>query len=189
MILVPGKFIYLCTPSTGSRTTAEVLIKQCGGKNLIKDHHVQPKKLVTMIPDYSEPLYSVLRSPYDHILAKFWHLNYRRKPEFREDLDTFIINFAFNCQYNFSGPLLASYQDYVQRYFLFENGLKAFFEEVGFPDVELPHIGHTKESDDYPRMNIMQLDVKYKYVIDKLFARDVALYEMVKSGRGKAWVE
>ena len=177
MILVPGKFIYLCTPTTGSRSTAKVLLEQCGGIQLSSSHHATRAELNKEAPIRSEPFYSVLRNPYDVIASKYWRQNRDREKDL--PLGEFLVNFRFNAKYDQFGPIIATYQDYVDRYFLYERGLQDFFTQVGFPDVEVPKIGQVNEKLYRQRTNWRHLDHKYLYAIDKLFPRDVELYRRV----------
>ena len=180
MILVPGKFIYLCTPTTGSRSTAKVLLEQCGGVLLSANHHATKTELNTKAPNYSEPLYSVLRNPYELLASKYWHRTYKRNLEKHPfSFADFLIEVSANARYDQFGPILATYQDYVNRYFLYEDGLESFFKMVGFPDVEIPKIGRVNAELNKTRINWRHLDYKYLQAIDKLFPRDVELYKRV----------
>lgn len=178
MILVPDKFIYLCTPSTGSRTTAKVLVDQCGGEQLSASHHARKEEVIRN-RWRPEPMYTTLRDPFEFILSRYW---YRTRTDGYEALpfDVFLDRFSkarINTPFH---PWLCWYAPFTERFFLFDYGPQHFFNEVGFHDVEIPHIGYTQESPDRPRLEkdfLNHLQVKR---INLQFAKDVRLYKRLK---------
>lgn len=164
MILIPGKCIYLCTPATGSRSTAKALLEQCGGIQLSKFHHAQEHEIKAQI-NRSEPFYSMLRNPYDFVLSRFWY----QKRGSRKDLS------LSELIQELPSPI-AVYRKYVDRYFLFEKGLRAFFDELGFFGISIPEEGTQDLADTSPRLTFKDIDQKAKQLIDTKFRNDVELY-------------
>lgn len=178
MILVPGKFIYLCTPSTGSRTTANVLVEQCGGEQLSANHHAT-KVEVIRAQWRPEPFFTTFRDPFEFILSRYW---YRTRNGGYEALpfDVFLDKyFAAHAATPFA-PWLCWYAPYAQRLFLFEKGPRHFFEEVGFPDVEIPHLGYCAPT-DRPRLDRSFINYLQEKRINLQFAKDVRLYKRLKA--------
>ena len=77
------------------------------------------------------------------------------------------------------GAQLAIYRDYVDQYYVFENGLEAFFTAVGFPDVNIPNIGFNKIIPDHPRYRKDRMTGKDLQRIASFFKEDIDLYEHV----------
>lgn len=79
-------------------------------------------------------------------------------------------------------PALNGYARFVKRYFLYEYGLEDFFERVGFPGVELPHIGLYPDKPE----NLVELYLtqEAKEFIDENFPEEVALYKQLREDYG-----
>jgi hypothetical protein len=127
--------------------------------------------------EYPEPFYSMMRSPYDHILSRYWYRTRGKKKELQITLEKFISIFEETSHGTHLNAGIAMYHEYVDRYFLFEDGLRSFFDKNGFPGVEIYTCGKNRIPKDHPRLRIEDLDPKYKDLIDKKFHKDVKLYQ------------
>ena len=67
---------------------------------------------------------------------------------------------------------MAPYWEYVDHYFLFEDGLEHFFQEVGFPGVPLKHKGQ-HETPDY---SALVADRELRRLVSERYVLDVELY-------------
>lgn len=179
MIRVPGKFIYLCTPHTGSRSTSNVLLEQCGGEQLSVDHHVTPSELQALDRKrYPELFYALIRNPYEFVLRCYWY-RFRKSPP-AVSLNDYIGQLRDSMKDHMTGPIIATYRDYVDRYFLFERGLEDFFFQVGFPYVKIPQVGVLNRQVLRPRMEAKELTGEQRRMIEEAFPGDVKLYNRVK---------
>ena len=179
MILVADKFIYLATPHTGSRSTVDVLKNQCKGIDLLppNQHHARKHNLEALDREkHPEPFYSLIRNPYEFVLRSYWYRNRGNQPSI--SLDQYIEEYALDAKGNFMGPIIATYMDYVDSYFLFERGLENFFFQVGFPYVRVPTIGMVK-AHHTPRLKMEDLTTAQKRSIEQKWPRDVELYKRV----------
>jgi len=178
MIRIPGRFIYLATPATASRTVSEVLIKQCGGEVLAATHHAHLSDM-PLLDNYSEPVYTLIRDPYDYVLSRYFY-KYRHAVN-RSDqvLEAFIPKYSLESHSSPAGTIMQMYRGFVDRYFLFEDGIAAFFAAVGFPDVDIPTIGASSAKAQGPRLKIEDVSLKVKELINQHFADEVGLYQMV----------
>ena len=154
-------------------------------------HHALRKDVEALDREkYPEPIYAVLRNPYEYVLSRYWH---RQQVKFSNklkvskhphcSLEEFIPDFARDVA---TLSIVETYQEYIDRYFLFSDGLRSFFTAVGFPHVDIPWIGKSPVTADNPQLKIEDLDSKYKDMIDESFPKEVELYERVLADIGSA---
>ena len=174
MILLQGRFIYLATPATASRSTASVLVEQ-GGKFLAGTHHANLPDMPTL-KEYSEPVYSLLRDPYDYVLAQYYYQNPEPEKQALTSLETFVPKYGAENRDSPFGSIMAMYRDYVDMYFIYEDGIKAFFDAVGLPDVTIPELGRRVSRMRGPRQPISPT---VKELIEMHFAKEIELYKNV----------
>lgn len=85
MVVVPGKFIFLATPRTGSRAVKEALLKYAPGAVESREHHTHPGDIDSTAEKLLEgssdlPRFSVIRDPYDQARSMFYHAHVRHMP-------------------------------------------------------------------------------------------------------------
>ena len=187
MILVEGRGIYLCTPSTGSRTVADVLTKQCGGRwlNVHGTHHAEIQHM-HHLEDRSEPVITTIREPYDYVLTRYWYKHKTPDQKAQNTVEEYIVKFARENREGMYGRMFGShmclYRDYVDRFFLFEEGQRPIFEFLGFPDVEIPNIGKPSALQNLqwgPRLTVNDISEEAKRLIEHHFAMELELYRKV----------
>ena len=176
MIRVKDKFIFLCTPSTGSRSVARVLLDQCGGEQLSLSHHATREEIQSV--ESAEPFYTFLRDPYDFVLSRYWHRTRGQKNR-AWPFNFFLDDFFLNLNFDRFGMTIYPYKEYADQFFLYEDGLPAFFSAVGFPDVNIPHIGLHKPIQDHPRYRKDRMPRDQIARISSVLWEDIELYEQV----------
>lgn len=162
MVVLPGKVIYLATPRSASRTTAEVLQKVGGAIHGI--HHSRPAT-VTLIQQRSKlPTITLLRNPV-HIIFSFWW-GIREKQTFK-----YYVTTTFrNC---FGERRIYPYYGVTDKYFPYDRGIKCFLEYLSLPsDVEIPQHG---VRDDPPDHDL--ITDEYRQLVAELFPEDMKIYE------------
>lgn len=170
MIIVPDKCIYLFTPRTGSRATERAFLDQVPGAYALDPnvHHDQPDT----IPDMGLPVYATIRDPFRQVLSWFWP--WRKLHTVADYLDrappgrSWIKN------------RLNVYDEYVDGYFMFEDGLEHIFHALGYGYVSVPEVGVSGVDDRY-------LDEKARAAVNRVLAFDVDLYWRVASGERRVW--
>jgi len=181
MILVRGRFIYLATPATASRSTTRVLVDQCGGEILNKTHHAYLSDM-PILDDYTEPVYSMIRNPYEYVLSRY-HYKYktqeRRKLRSPED---FVRHYALESHGHDFGSIMCMYRNHVDRFFLFEDGLKAFFDTVGFPNVDIPKEGMHASNRILDKLTIEDVSEAFTNEVEKHFGKELELYNSCAKG-------
>jgi hypothetical protein len=180
MILVPGRFIYLATPATASRTIAEALVNRCGGHFLSKTHHAHLSDM-PLLDAHCVPVYSLIRDPYDYVLSRYF-FKYRHAVN-RSDavLEKFISKYSLESHSSPFGSKMCMYRKYVDKYFLYEDGPQEFFNAVGFPDVAFGKIGVKSGALMGERLKIDDVQPVIRELIDQHFAEEVELYQQVKN--------
>jgi hypothetical protein len=163
-ILVPDRFIYLCSPRTGSRTTREALEKHCGAVRVGEMHHAKRTELEQMKQDLPDlPVYSMMRDPFDFVCSAYARAY---DPTMRDFLD----NWNSDVLEEWDGAM-TPYEGFVDHYFIFENTLEDFFRRVGFPDLPLEHKGRYETP---PYKPLAEGD---EQMVREQFPQDFARYE------------
>jgi hypothetical protein len=148
MIVVPGKFCYVLTPRTGSRAMEQAFLSHVPGAQDVGRHHGYEV-------GYMEPVYATIRNPCMQLLSHYWKV--------RDEM-------SFKDYLNSRTPRLNHHK--ANRYFIFEHGLERIFEQLGYSDIKVPHVGKSNaDINILTEENIM--------LINKLFKEDVVLYESV----------
>lgn len=160
-----------------------MLVKQCGMSFLSTTHHANLEHM-PLLKEHPEPVYTLIRNPYDYILSRY---NYEFREEARrndEVLEKYISKYSLESHSSPFGSIMCMYRNYVDKYFLFEDGPKAFFDAVGFPDVDVGKIGMRSGQIMGERLKIEDVPPVVKELIDHHFAEELALYKQVKE---KTW--
>lgn len=170
MILVAGRFVYLAAPRTGSRTTCEALVKHCGGRKISRAHHASRAELEAM--PYGRPVYSMIRDPADFVQAAFARHTCERFADF-------VTLWNPDSLGEWNGRI-TPYDGFVDWYFLFEDGLEAFFERVGYPGVPLSRRGRGETRTRKPLTAADEALLRERYAAD--FERYAYWQEKNRSG-------
>ena len=161
MIIVPGKLIYLFTPKTGSRATERAFLEHVPEALISNAHHDHPD----MIPNLGIPVYATIRNPYDQVLSWYWG-PWRRSHTIEEFLR------RSPPSRNWIQKRLNCYDEYVDGYFLYEDGLEQIFRTLGYGNVRIDRVGVSGADKSLLTEDVCLL-------IDELLPYDVALYQRV----------
>lgn len=169
MIIVPDKFIFLCTPRSGSRSTVAAL-HVLDGTIVSDNHHGTIDEVIEAKKKYGLKTITTLRDP-AHILLSYWWGFLRHKP-LRITFEDHIKRSPATILWGRIFP----YHELTDEYFLFSKGLDAFFKYLGFPDLNVPKIGvRPKAQQRLPDPNY--ITEEHRALIKEKFPDDVALYE------------
>ena len=142
MIIIEGKFIYLATPRTASRSVSKALLEN-GGRRLSNNHHAPLHIVRRAKKEYPDlPFYTFTREPTDHLAS--WQQMGPTTVIFETYIETAKVD---NPYYKVYGEnRLNCYAEFCDRIFTLEEGLPAFFDFVKVP-VRLKglHIGASKD--------------------------------------------
>ena len=155
-ILVPDRFIYLCSPRTGSRTTREALVKHCGAQEVGDMHHASREELEAL--ETNLPVYSMMCDPFDYVQSAF-----ARDPNPR--FEDFINSWQPDCLGEWDNRM-TPYDGFVDHYFIFENGLEDFFERVGFGGVPLTNKGRYETPNYKPLSEDDEITIRMRFKKD-----------------------
>jgi len=181
---VENRFIYLATPATGSRSVTKALRDYCGGKLLANAHHAYLSDMA-LLKDYDVPVYAFIRDPYDYVLTRYYYTHQTPESRSRQSLEEWIPQYAEESYGDEFGSIMCMYRDYVDRFFLYEDGLEAFFEAVGLSGTEIPTNGALASyqiKNGLPSFDELENRRHVKELIDQYFAMEVELYRSVKTG-------
>lgn len=128
---------------------------------------------IDRLKEYHEPVVAMLRDPYDWILAQYARHWISRTPTKREPMWTWLSHFNADLT-KFGNGRISPYYEYVDEYYLYENGVEAFLKDIGFPGVVAPKIG-TQGTPEYP-IKIDEVNPDCRGLIEKKYAEDIALY-------------
>jgi len=164
MVIVPDKCIYVFTPRTGSRATEQALLEIDGAYMLNpRVHHDEP----STIPDMGLPVYATIRHPYTQCLS--WFAPWQRM----HTIETFVHRAPPGRHW--LKKRLNVYDEWVDGYFVFEEGLGKIMEKLGHPEIEVPELGKSSFDKDY-------LTDSAKKAIETVFPFDMELYRRVTAG-------
>ena len=139
MIVVPGRFVFVSTPRTGSRSIAEVLLTH--GWKQTCGHHTEPAIVMRENPRRSSPLpiYSVFRNPRDIIVSWYCRTKFAAKPSLEEF-----------CKGGTENPWMRPmhrYMDISDRAFNFDDGIEKIMKDMGVEPIgKIPHIGGSERA-------------------------------------------
>ena len=91
MLVLKNRFIFLCTPRTGSRAIVNAL-KTLGDAKESREHHVHPEDVKSTAESLFSgsgdlPMVTIIRDPYDQTLSWFGHAVLRHEPEKHTEKD------------------------------------------------------------------------------------------------------
>lgn len=143
-VLVPGKFVYLATPHTGSMSTTTALLEQVPGAQTLGEHHSTRAELGL------EDLEGVttVRNPFD-MIATWWlrtdaKWNYESFSDFLRDYDhpTYVRDgrIFYHCE-----PGV-----HVLRFERLQEDLDEYLARHGLGPLPLPRINRTVDRDPWP---------------------------------------
>lgn len=178
MILLPGRLIYLATPTTGSRSVARILVEQCGGVSLAATHHAH-KSDMALLEKYQEPVWTFIRDPYNYIFSRYAHVHKTDRAKMENSIESFVLEYADKHRNSRSAGLpygMCRYKDYVDRYWRFEDGLEGFFDYHGL-SVDMLTEGLVPAMRERWTYDTVSQDCRD--LINEHFAEELALYESV----------
>jgi len=134
-----------------------------------------------MLKRYHEPVVALIRHPYDYIMSR-WAYNKRSEERWRNaSWDHWFRWFHPDLDQNDWGDRIAMYHEFVDYYYLYEDGLDDFFYHVGVNPTWVPHVGEVDTS--AWRIPVWEMEPKWRRDINKRFAADMQLYrEVAKRG-------
>jgi hypothetical protein len=207
MVIVPGKFIFACTPRAASRTVTTSLLTLPGATG--RHTHEPPHELLAAKKEHGLPIVAIIRDPAAQLLS-FWWNAYRcgragryvvarterqqgrtvhcRTVEFIS-FSTFIRStwtghFAFGENHKIRDRRLSCYYRVADEFFPLELGLEKFFEKWELPITEVPHETDSV-ADRRPKIDHNYLTEAHRRIVQEEFPEDVALYEQ----EIKRWTE
>ena len=177
MVIVPGKFIFLCTPRTGSRSVSSAL-RAIPDVVIGPVHHAHPKDILEAQNKTGLPTITIIREPCRQLLSYFWpQIVNGSGRSFKEYVETQPIipdHFQFNGAYR-----LNIYEEITDHFHLFEKGLEAFFDHWGLSNLNLPLIGTYKGA---KKPDPAYITRTFKEIVGEYFGKDLALYRKVRAG-------
>jgi len=184
MVIVPGMFVFVANPRTGSRSVGAALETYAKVKGLTRAgcRH-SPRSAVPV--DLGLPVYGFTREPVRHVLS-WWYFQRQKKhiDAFNEEVsrlltfEEFIRKpfFPLNTL-DFPQQRLNLYEGIVTKWFRLEDGIEAFFEEVG-----LGHINDKLTRRDYigrSGVNEGLITQETRGLVNAYFPYDCALWKRV----------
>lgn len=137
MIVVPGKFVYVGSPRTGSRYIYNVLEKHFANAERWHEHHAFPRDVMAAKQrNGGIPIFSVVRDPCDQLYSLY--LNSLRKYPDRKVTTTFREfiegrrppNAPYNKGQDFPPGALCLYRDVADKFFKFEPNFTTLFKHL-----------------------------------------------------------
>ena len=166
MIIVPGRFIYLFTPRTASRATERAFLEHVPEALISNKHHDHPRD----IPNIGLPVYATIRDPYEQALSWYWV--YRNR-------------YSVSQWVHKSPPgrrwiqkRMNEYDEYVDAYFVYEDGIERIFKTLALPGVKVGKVGVSGTDKSL-------LDEEARAAIDDVLEYDVKLYKRICGARDR----
>jgi hypothetical protein len=161
MIIVPDKFTYVFTPRTGSRATERAFLDHVPGAYRPSNyHHDHPDDLPQGLP-----VYATIRNPYDQVLS--WYAPWEKQ-------GFTVVEFLHRSPpgRRWIQKRLNVYDEYVDAYFIYEDGIEQIFKTLGYGIVSVPKVGTSG-------VDKTRLTQEARELIDEIFEYDVKLYERI----------
>lgn len=177
MVIVPGKFIYVCTPRTASRSVITALWTVPGVIGSVH-RHVDPSEAQDAQEKYQLPILTFTREPCRHLLSHWWR-NYQIRPDHR-DFTWFIQHgkvgrFRWPFKTGVKENRLNCYHRVANVYFPLELGVEAFFDEWNLQPEKISYI---VEDGAHPADR--HITDEHHQLVKQHFSEDVALYDYVR---------
>lgn len=151
MIIVPGEYILLATPRTGSRALVDAFLAADVGAVVGYGHHTWPD-------EYSEyqrtiprrlDTYTMLREPFAQWVSWYTHSRMYKTMDFLTFTKTWTNQFINDDAAKYPEEGLRSsmniYKDMVDEFFLYEDGLDAVVSSLtGNGNILIPKLGGTQ---------------------------------------------
>ncbi len=170
MIILPDRFIYLCTPRSGSRTIRAVLSQQPGAIGS-EYHHAPIDEVKEAIEKYQVKTITLMRDP-AHILLSYWW----PRTEGKEPRRPFEQRIRAGKTKVKRGRLYP-YHEVTDEYYLFELGMEQFFKDIGIQVGEIPTHGMNNNID-------RTYADSYRALVKGCFPEDVELYQLERKNHG-----
>lgn len=185
MIVVPGKFVYVGSPRTGSHFIYDVLQAHFPDAVRGQQHHeFIPGVLNAKRMGGGLPVYTVVREPVKHLFSFYWN-SLRKYPDrvITTTFKEFIQgrrppNAPYKKAVDFPPGALCQYRHVADKFFPFEKGFSTLMKELGVGDdhgVEATRL----PTDDYVEAQ-KQISESDKRLVRKHFKHDYELYKSMK---------
>lgn len=199
MVIVPGKFIFACTPRTASRsvTTALLTIPGATGRHT----HDPPADLLAAKKEHGLPVIAIIREPAAQLLSFWWnayrcgragrhvvaqsrrqgrtvHCRTVEVVPFSAYVRTvWLGRFATGNDHKNRDRRLNCYHHVADEFFPLELGLEKFFEKWELPITEVPR-ETDNISDHRPKIDHSYITEEHRRIIQEEFPEDTKLYEV-----------
>lgn len=181
MVIVPGKFIYVGSPRSGSHYIYDVLCASFPEAIRSQEHHafiadvLNAKRMGNNLP-----VYSVVRDPVKQLFSFYWN-SLHKYPDIivTTTFEEFIEsrkpqNVPYRKAIDFPPGALATYRHVTDKYFLFEKDFKTLFSFLGIKDTHGAEFMRTP-TPEYKEAQ-KQICEKDKLLVRKYFKHDYELY-------------
>lgn len=185
MIVVPGKFVYVGSPRTGSHYIYDVLQAHFPEATRWWQHHafiadvLNAKRMNGGIP-----VYTVVRDPVKHVFSFYWNSLHKYPDRIvTTTFEEFIRgrrppNAPYQKAVDFPPGALCQYRHVADKFFPFEPGFSTLMKELGVDDSH--GITPTRlPTDDYVAAQ-KQISEADKRLVHKYFKHDYELYKSMQ---------
>lgn len=181
MVIVPGKFIYVGSPRSGSHYIFDVLCASFPEAIRSKEHHafiadvLNAKRMGNNLP-----VYGVVRDPVKQLFSFYWN-SLHKYPDIivTTTFEEFIEsrkpkNVPYRKAIDFPPGDLSTYRNVVDKYFLFEPDFKGLFDFLGIKDTH--GVQPTRLPTPEYKEAQKQISEKDKRLVRTYFKNDYELY-------------
>jgi len=181
MIVVPGKFIYVGSPRSGSHYISDVLCAHFPEARRSQEHHafiadvLNAKRM-----NGNLPVYTVVRDPVKQLFSFYWNSLHKypdrivtttfeefiegRKPQ----------NVPYRKAIDFPPGALCTYRHVADKFFPFEKDFKTLFSFLGVDDNH--GVAWTRQPTEAYKEAQKQISEADKRLVRKYFAKDYELF-------------
>ena len=194
MIIVPGKFIFVGSPRSGSHFISDGLQAAFPDAIRTKEHHSFIRDvLLERSLRGNLPIYSICREPVNWVFSFYYNLF--RKYEDIPITTTFTQfiegkkpqNVQYNRATDFPPGHLCTYQNVTTKYFPFEKNFKRFFDFIGV-DVDAL-IANGLKASRQPEPEYLErrasISVSDRLLVEKYFKKDLSIYKAALNDTSK----
>lgn len=182
MIVVPGKFIYVGSPRTGSHFIHDVLEKSFPEAKRWPEHHAFIADVLNMKRMHGGlPVYAVIREPTEWLFSFYWNSLHKYPDRIITDtFEQFIEarkpkNVPYRKAIDFPPGDLATYRHVTDKYFPFEKDFVTLFKELGVGQ------DHGVTATRLPTPTYLEarnlITEKDRLLVRKYFKKDYKLYD------------
>jgi len=187
MIVVPGKFVYVGSPRSGSHYIYDVLCAHFPDavRPSVQHHAPIPEVLNAKRLGGGLPVYTVVRDPVKQLFSFYWN-SLHKYPD-RIVVTTFQEfiegrkppNAPYQKAVDFPPGALCTYRNVADKFFPFKDGFKDLFEALGVDDT------HGVEPTRLPTPEYLeaqkQITAADEFLVKKYFKKDWELFEETRA--------